>query len=348
MQARPPKNKVAVIYNVDFLDAPPSTDPGHSARADVEHVAQAVVSALGGSSHEAVLVPVDGDLERMREQLAAIEPDCAFNLCESLAGDTRLESAVPIVLEAMGIAYTGSPPAALSAALYKDRVKQRLIAAKIPTPEAIAMSGPDDACGVRFPALVKPVREDGSVGIDAGSVVHDERALRERVAWVRERFRQDVLVERYVEGREINVAILGHPNPRALPLQEIDFSALPSSAPRIVTYEAKWKPGSVEDLGTRPVLLPALPNALAARVRRVALQAFRSLGLRDYGRVDVRLDGGVPLVIDVNPNCDLSPVAGLARAAAGVGMAYHELVAVLVRWALGRRQANPQVRVEQA
>ncbi|HSQ66512.1 MAG TPA: D-alanine--D-alanine ligase [Polyangiaceae bacterium] len=349
MRASPPKKRparptrVAILYNVDYLDGSPA-DPGHSARADVAQVANAVAAALGDGRHDATLVPVDGDLERMRERLDELEPDCAFNLCESLAADARLESAVPIVLEAMAIPYTGSPPAALSAALYKDRVKERLRAAGVPTPEAVVMQRAGDDCALGLPAIVKPVREDGSVGIDAGSVVWDDASLRARVARIRERLGQGVLVERYIDGREINASLVGYPEPRVLPLQEIDFGALPPSMPRIVTYDAKWKPGSIEDLGTRPVLLPALPDADAARVRRVALDAFHAVGLRDYGRIDIRLDAkGTPFVVDVNPNCDLSPDAGLARAAAGVGMAYAELISLLVSWAIDRR-AGASVR----
>ena len=102
-------------------------------------------------------------------------------------------------------------------------------------------------------------------------------------------FRQPALVEEFIDGRELNVALLGHPTPRVLPLSEIDFAALPPDVPRIVSYDAKWTTGSVDDLGTVPVLHPQLPNAVAARVRRVAAEAFRAVGVRDYGRVDVRL-----------------------------------------------------------
>jgi D-alanine-D-alanine ligase len=132
--------------------------------------------------------------------------------------------------------------------------------------------------------------------------------------------------------------MLGHPTPRVLPLSEIDFSALPEDSPRIVSYAAKWATGSVDDLGTVPVLHPSLPNTLAARVRRVASEAFRAVGVRDYGRVDVRLaPSGTPYVVDVNPNCDLSPQAGMARAAAAVGIDYTALAGLLVRYALRRR-----------
>jgi D-alanine-D-alanine ligase len=330
--------RVAVLYNVDYEDRSAADNAGFSARADVAEVARAAFSALAIARHEPHLVPIDGDLQRARETLEALAPDCAFNLCESLAGDARLESAVPILLEHMKLPYTGSPPAALSAALYKDRVKDLLARANVPTPPACVMRSPDDAFDLAFPVIVKPAREDGSAGIDASSVVHDERALRDVVARVVERFAQPCLVERYVEGRELNVALFGFPNARVLPLQEIDFGAMPAGAPRIVTYDAKWKTGSRDDLGTRPVILPSIAPSIAARVRRVAAAAFAAIGVRDYGRVDVRVDAaGAPHVIDVNPNCDLSPNAGLVRAASAVGLDHTALVRLLVRYALKRR-----------
>jgi D-alanine-D-alanine ligase len=126
-----------------------------------------------------------------------------------------------------------------------------------------------------------------------------------------------------------------------LPLSEIDFGGLPAGAPHIVSYDAKWSSGSEDDLGTVPVLHPVLGSAVAARVRRVATDAFRAVGVRDYGRVDVRLAaGGVPYVVDVNPNCDLSPTAGMARAAGAFGIDFRSLVGLLVRYAMRRRRSG--------
>ena len=334
--------RIAVLYNVDFQDARPESDPMWASRADVAFVATSVATALAGSGYEPHLVGVDGDLALLRTRLLELEPDCAFNLCESLVGDARLESAVPLVLELLGLPFTGSAPEVLSLALRKDRVKRRLEAAGIPTPQGRVLLGPADPCDLPFPLIVKPAREDGSAGISHSSVVHDPRQLATRVAAVVEQFRQPCLVEEYIDGRELNVAMLGHPTPRVLPLSEIDFSGLPAGVPRIVSYDAKWTNGSVDDLGTVPVLHPALPNTVAARVRRAAADAFRAIGVRDYGRVDVRLSSaGMPYVVDVNPNCDLSPAAGMARAAAAVGIDYGALAALLVRYALRRRRATP-------
>ncbi len=344
---RPPSRRarggkrIAVLYNVDYDDAPSDQDPAWAARAEVRVVATRVALALVESGYDARPIPVDGDLASLRARLAELEPFCAFNLCESLAGDARLESAVPLLLEFLGIPFTGSPPEVLSFGLRKDRVKHRLEAAGIPTPAGRVLTRPDDPCDLPFPLIVKPVREDGSVGIWRTSVVHDEAELARAVENAVTKLRQPCLVEQFVDGREFNVALLGHPTPRVLPLSEIDFGMLPPDAPRIVSYDAKWTMGSEDDLGTVPVLHPLLPSATAARVRRVATDAFRAVGVRDYGRVDVRLSAsGVPYVVDVNPNCDLAPTAGMARAAAAVGIDFGALVRLLVRYALRRRRVE--------
>jgi D-alanine-D-alanine ligase len=339
--------RIAVLYNVDFEDARPEDDPMWASRADVAFVATSVATALASSGYDPQLVGVDGDLAGLRSRLLEHEADCAFNLCESLVGDARLESAVPLVLELLNIPFTGSPPEVLAFALRKDRVKQRLEAAGIPTPRGQVLTRPDEPCDLSFPLIVKPVREDGSAGITHASVVRDAAELAAVVASVVTQFRQPALVEEYVDGREFNVAMLGHPTPRVLPLSEIDFAGLPDGVPRIVSYDAKWTSGSVDDLGTVPVMHPSLPNTVAARVRRVAAEAFRAVGVRDYGRVDVRLAAsGIPYVVDVNPNCDLSPAAGMARAAAAVGIDYGDLAGLLVRYALRRRRPVEEMPLE--
>lgn len=343
--------RVAILHNVDYGSISDkwadSIDPGHDARAEVASTADEIRESLEDDAHVVTIIPVDGDLWQMRQELLAFEADCAFNLCESVSGDARLESSVPLVLEGMGLPYTGSPPSALSAALYKDRVKTILSRAGVPTPDAQVFFTKGGNVHVPFPAIVKPAREDGSIGIRSDSVVHDEASCRNKVDRTLAELNQPVLVERFIEGREFNVALLGYPAARILPLSEIDFASLPKDLPAIVSYEAKWREGSPEDLGTVPVTFPQLPSAVAARIRRVAADAFRAVGVRDYGRIDIRLDDedGTPYVVDVNPNCDLSRNAGLARTARSVGIDHHALVRLLVRYAL-RRGKRPAVATE--
>src|SRR5260221_9932817 len=190
---------VAIIYNVDFEEASFEADPSFESRATVEAVAEEVASAIASDGlHTATLMPTEGDFAELRSKLETLQPSCVFNMCESLGNDARLETAVPTVLDLMGVPYTGSPPDALSAALYKDRVKQRLVQAGVPTPGGVLFERGDEPCDLPFPLIVKPAQEDGSAGIWGKSVVHDQTSLRERVAELINIFKAPCLVEQYI------------------------------------------------------------------------------------------------------------------------------------------------------
>jgi len=210
----------------------------------------------------------------------------------------------------------------------------------------VLLTTPDvSRVALEFPLIVKPAREDASVGISLDSVVHDRAALERQVTYVLSRYRQPALVERYIDGREIYVSMLGRPEgpPEIFPFYEIDFSLMPADRPRIVSFEGKWVEGSDEFVGTKPVLCEGLSTELRARVTQMALRAFEAMEIRDYARLDIRLatggpDAGTPYVIDVNPNCDLSDEAGgYAKAARAAGLAYDEVIRRIVELALLRR-----------
>jgi D-alanine-D-alanine ligase len=341
--------RVVVLHNRDFND---ETSPEYESSADVEKAAVDVLEALESRGHQVVKVAIEDPalqcLWRAMERFMADPPDIVFNLCESLAGDVRHEVVVPALLDLARIPYTGSEALGLSIALQKDRTKAALAAHGIPTP-AWRLFAPHLARSAKeidlpFPLIVKPSREDASVGIDRNSVVHTERELSRKVAEVVERFRQPALVERFIEGREIYVSLVGNETPEALPMHEIDFLGLPMEFPRIVSYAGKWHTDSDEWRFTRPVRADHLSEVEVQRLEDVALAAFRALELRDYARVDLRLGtDGVPYVIDVNPNCDLSNGAGVSRAAALANWTYPELIERIVLTALRRYEVKKGV-----
>ena len=157
--------------------------------------------------------------------------------------------------------------------------------------------------------------------------MRDAAALRKRALQMMDEFHQPLLAERYIEGREVNVTLLGNgAELETLPLHEIDFAAMPRDRPNIVSYAAKWDEAHVDYVGTKPVPLRDASPALVQSIESVARAAWDALGLRDYGRVDLRVDDAGPWVIDVNPNCDISPDAGVARSARVAGLAYPQLV----------------------
>ena len=315
------------------LDAVPRTVPADS----VAPVAASVFATLAGTpgvrvAHRTVFHP--------SEVLAALgdhRPDVVFNLCEALGGDSRLEVHAAWMLDRLGLPFTGSPYHALRHCLYKVEANHILARAGVRVPATVRVDSPDSVPRVSFPAIVKPEREDGSTGIERDSVVYEMRSLRDRVACVIETLRQPAVVQHYVHGREIAVSLLGGPLPRVLPPGEIQFDGLPPGHPHILTFAAKWDPESVECTGTVPVPAVLRPHELR-RVAAIGRRAFEVLGLRDYGRVDVRLDPrGVPYVIDVNPNCDLSMGGGFSLAAGRAGLSYAAFVWEILRSALRRR-----------
>jgi D-alanine-D-alanine ligase len=272
-------------------------------------------------------------------------PDVVVNLCESLQGDSRGEMIVPALLDLAGVPYTGNSAFTLALALHKHKAKEVLRARGVPTPESwlVDDTGALENVDLPFPLIVKPSREDASVGIDFDSVVADRKALARAVDRVRRTFRQPALVERFIPGREIYVPLLGHPL-RPLPLTEIEFGDVFDGRPAVLTYRAKWQADSAEcaDSPSRPAVLT---QALEARCIEVATAAFEALEGRDYGRVDLRVDeDGQPWVIDINPNCDLHPQAGFSRAAQAAGLSFAQLALHLVDLAWERRNGDQAPR----
>ncbi len=344
--ADPPR--VLVVHNRDYEGA--EGDPENSSRADVLGTAHSVVKALESAGCQAGTVGIGSDLYGAVGEISAFAPDVVFNLCESIDGASNLEPLLPLLLERAGLAYTGSSPLTLGLAVHKHKAKDVLRGAGVPTPESVLLTAPDvsvlSKVALAFPLIVKPAREDASVGITVDSVVHDRAALERQVTFVLARYRQPALVERYIEGREIYVSLLERTERdggaggavQILPLYEIDFSEMPAGSPRIVSFDGKWVESSPEFRGTKPVPCQGLAAPILARIAEVAQTAFAAMELRDYARLDVRLSAdGTPYVIDVNPNCDLSEGAGFARAARAAGLGYDEVVRRIVDLALQRR-----------
>ncbi len=317
-------------------------DPGREAREDVVRVAAALEKALSGGRRKVSLIGVDRDIWGIGQALEAQRPDVVVNLCESLAADSRGEMVVPALLEMVGVPYTGNSALALGLSLHKDKAKQLLLASSVPTPQFAVVTSVAEliAFALPFPLIVKPSREDASVGIDFDAVVSDRQSLGKAVSRVLNTLHQPALVERYIDGREIYVPLLGNHPRRALPLTEIHYGKAFENKPRVLTYKAKWDEASAEcqDSAAKPA---QLSPALERRCIETAMAAWAALDCRDYGRVDLRVDrDGQPFVIDINPNCDLHPQSGFAKAAAAAGIGYPDLAWHLIELALERSHGN--------
>ena len=302
---------------------------------------EAIEHSLAAEGNQVVRIPVlmDG---RWIERVRRGKFDLALNICEGIDGVATFEPPVIGVLELFGIPYTGSSSYTTSLCLRKHVVNAVLERAGLPIPRWTTVRRGGSLTSVGFPSICKPAAEDASLGVEQRSVVRTMRALTARVDAMLERW-DEVLVQRYVDGREINVAILGD---TVLPISEIDFGAMPRGMWRIVTYQSKWMAGSEEDVGSSPRCPADLPPKLAAEVRRVALAAWKLVGGHGYGRVDMRIDSaGQPWILEVNANPDIAPDAGLPRMAAIAGIEYPALVRTLCE--LGLQRDRERISVEE-
>ena len=282
----------------------------------------AIEASLASEGNEIVRLPVLPDA-RWIEKVRRARVDLVFNLCEAIDGVATLEPPVISVLELLGIPFTGSSSWTTSMCLRKHVVNAALERSGLPVPKFAVVRRGGAIPSVGFPTICKPAAEDASIGVEQRSVVRSTRALTERVGAMLERW-DEVLVQRYVDGREVNVGILGD---AVLPISEIDFARMPKGMWRIVTYRSKWEEGGVEDLGSAPRCPARLPASVASQLRRIAVAAWRIVGGSGYGRVDMRIDErGRPWILEVNANPDISPDAGLARMARVTGIEYGALV----------------------
>jgi D-alanine-D-alanine ligase len=298
---------------------------------------EAVERVLAIEGNQLVRVPVHSD-GRWIERVRRGKFDLVFNLCEGIDGVATLESSVISALEVLGVPFTGSSSWTTSLCLRKHVVNAILERAGLPIPHFGVVRRDGTIPTVGFPAICKPAAEDASIGVEQRSVVRTMRALASRVEAMHERW-DEVLVQRYIDGREVNVGILGD---TVLPLSEIRFDAMPKGKWRIVSYRSKWHSGSDEDNGTAPHCPAEFAPELTAEIKRIALAAWHAVGGEGYGRVDLRIDrAGRPWILEVNANPDIAPDAGLARMARVAGLDYGALVRSVCELALESRRQVP-------
>ncbi len=331
-----PAPRVAVTFNAPVL---PPEHPDYASEADVVEVAKAVAQALAETSFGPELMPVEPPLADVVTRLQDSRPDLVFNLMEGFGGRSAGATYFPAVLELLGLSYTGSPVEALAACISKERAKALLRGHGLPTARSVLVPRGMAIPKVKFdgPWIVKPDDEDGSLGIDQSSVVRDRDALMDRVERLRQTHGGGILIEAYLPGPEFNIGLTAFPEPRALPIAQVVYHPTPDLWP-ILTYAAKWDPGSIEDKASVVHCPAAIDPGLAEQLGALAIAAYRATGCRDYARVDLRLDSsGAPMILEVNPNPDIGPTAGWARAVRVSGGSYAEAIASVARQALGRR-----------
>jgi D-alanine-D-alanine ligase len=303
---------------------------------EFDPVVPQVARTLRRLGHRVSILGVHGDVRRLVSGLARRRPDLVFNMMEMFGDDVFGDIAVTGVLDLIGVRYTGSGPGELYLSQDKGLTKKLLAFEEILYPRFAVFSREaafETGGNLRMPLFVKPLRSDASLGIGGKSLVHDAVALMERVAAIRKELNDSALAEEFIDGREFYVGVLGNSQAKALPPIEIDFTGFPEGVPKVMDSKAKWDERSKEYKGTKSVLAN-LPDELRARLQKVAVDAYRALRVRDYGRVDLRLtETGDIYVLEVNASCYLERSSEFVMAAAAAGIDYPRLIERIVNLA---------------
>jgi D-alanine-D-alanine ligase len=341
--------RIGILYDAWHVDhepepEPPSPPPGarrpRPSREKTDR--EEIYEALRKKGHQPKYICLDGRTRSLKA-LAGADIDVVFNLTESYAGDDTKDIHLAAYLELLGFPYTGSGPSGLLLAQDKTVAKRLFAFHGIRTPHfaSVYQGRLQWADQIAFPVIVKPKREDGSIGIAFSAVVGSIKELMERIDALHADLDSPVLIEEYIEGRELYVGVLGNDPPEALPIVELDLSGLPEGTPRIAGVEVKWERGTAAYRKTRLRFPKGLAEGLVTEVQETAVRACRALEVRDYARVDMRLaaDGKVH-VLEVNPNPWLHSTAEFAMAAKESGRDHARLIEELVEMAVARAPAG--------
>jgi D-alanine-D-alanine ligase len=325
--------KVVILYNLD--ERLISGEYGEAlAELSLQEEIEIVEKSLEklGYQFRTIAISNSTPILAVANLIYSLNPDCVFNLVEAINGDSQMEMALPAMLDLMKIPYTGS--GALTLGICQDKLKSKSImkcnGIRVPRIFDWPLT-----LFVKFPVIVKPTHEDGSLGISAKSVVYNAEDMINERAEIEVKHNQPALIEEYIDGREFGIGIIDFDGgPKPFPISEIVFDGYPGDIPHIVSYNSKWNNETVEYKESIPVCPAKIDEKLSRRLQQVGLKAFKLMGCKGYARVDVRVRGDSIYVIEVNPNPDIAPGSGIFNVLGAAGVPYEEFVKNLIEGAL--------------
>jgi D-alanine-D-alanine ligase len=326
--------RIALVYNA-YISGAPELPEDRSSTADLRRNIRLVARNLRRLGHTVAVLPLSDNMFAFQRKLRRLQPHVVFNMYDDVVHGALFEMRLAALVRMMGFPLTGSPALALGLTRYKFMSASLLAGAGVPIPPTTALLETVSAVDRQkwvFPLIVQPGQEHAGVGLDRNSVVHTKKALRDKVREILKVYNQPALAQHFLPGREFNVGIVGGNRLRVLPLAEVIYTSLPLECPPIMSYAAKWIETSTEYQSIFVQCPAEVDLELEQQVRDVALRAFRAVGARGYGRVDIRLDEtGAPCVLEVNCNPCLDEGIGLARSAERAGISFAQLLQLIVR-----------------
>jgi len=331
------KYKVLVLFDTAGTP-PPDQDFSAELKTDDWAVEAHVIGALRKLGHEVRTIGVWDEPGMIIDEIKNYPPDVVFNLTEHFNEVSAYDRNVAGLLEMMDVPYTGSSPTKLTLYKNKSMAKELLAYHKIRVPN-FAILSPGSAIKrptrLKFPLFIKPLREEGSVGISQGSFVETDEAFEERVQFIHERMNQEALAEEYIEGRELYVSILGNDRLRVFPFREVIFGEIPEGQPKFSTFKAKWDDAYRKRWGIQNIFANPLPDGTSQRIAKICRAVYRALRIHGYGRIDLRVTPeGEIVILEANPNPNLEREDEFAQSAMKAGLSYPRMIQRILTLAL--------------
>ncbi|HLW34933.1 MAG TPA: ATP-grasp domain-containing protein [Chthoniobacterales bacterium] len=332
--------KVLVIFD-GVQPTPIDADLSEEMKTEEWQTEANVMAALKELGHTAEHLAIYDDVDLVRQKVESFQPDVLFNLVEQFKNNPGFDQNIVSLLEMQGVPFTGCGSTGLTLCKHKGISKKILGHHGILTPNFLVIprgqrSGPGK---LKFPILVKPVKEEASYGISRNSFVQNDEQFRERIAFIHEKYKGDAIAEEYIEGREIYVSIIGNTRLTVFPMRELAFKELPPNEPRIATYKAKWDEKYRKRWGLEGQFAENLDAGLIKEIEKTCKDIYRLLTIDGYARIDLRLNAdNKAYFIEANPNPHLAADEDFAQSASKAGLKYPELIQAIV--GLGMRIAR--------
>jgi D-alanine-D-alanine ligase len=297
-----------------------------------------VLAALAELGWSAEYLALFDDLDLLRQKLQTFAPDIIFNLADQFKNNRAFDQNIVSVLAMQGVPFTGCGSTGLTLCKHKGISKKILGYHRIHVPGFVVIPRGKRIGSpkrLRFPILVKPLKEESSLGISQASFVENDEQFRERVQFIHEKYDNDVIAEEYIAGRELYVSILGNHRLDVFPIRELVFREVPPDEPKIATYKAKWDEEYRKRWGLQNQFAEGLDPALVKHIEQICRRIYRLLTIDGYARLDLRLtEKNEVYFIEANPNPMLAADEDFAQSARQAGLTYPQLIERIVRLAL--------------
>ena len=334
-----PKKKLKILALFDAI-APTTIDQDLSAelKTDDWKTEANVLAALGELGHTIEHLAIFDDLHLLRQKLDAFQPDIIFNLADQFRNNRAFDQNIASFLEMHGVTFTGCGSTGLTLCKHKAISKKILGYHRIHVPEFTVIARGKRCtrpARLKFPILVKPLKEEASYGISQASFVETDDQFKERVQFIHTSHDCDVIAEEYIAGRELYVSVLGNHKLEVFPIRELVFKEVPPDEPKIATYRAKWDEEYRKKWGLQNQFAEALDPALARDIVQTCKRIYRLLTIDGYARVDLRVTAANEIYfIEANPNPILAADEDFAQSAMKAGLSYPQLIERIIRTGL--------------